>query len=134
MWCICSDVSIHGWLLLLQNSTFFVDPSLLFKTIYLLCFSMPGRRVEDFKRNNVFSQYDIYSHAQAHKPLPQGHEIYNFGRTFLGHHYYFLSLSDLCLGVEKKFFKGIMHFHYKIYMATPWQKNPCPGAKNLQFC
>ena len=24
---------------------------------------------------------------------------------FLGHHYYILSLSDLCLGVEKIFFK-----------------------------
>ena len=29
-----------------------------------------------------------------------GHKIYNFGRPFLDHHYYFLSLSDLCLGVE----------------------------------
>ena len=65
---------------------------------------------------------------------PVNHEIYSVERPFFGHHYYFLSLSDLCLGVEKKFFKGIMHFHYKIYMATPWQKNPCPGAKNLQFC
>ena len=32
-------------------------------------------------------------------PCPRGHEIYNFGRPFLGHHYYIplLSLSDLCL-------------------------------------
>ena len=42
--------------------------------------------------------------AQAQEPLPQGrgHEIYNFGRTLLGHYYYTLSLSDPCLGVEKK--------------------------------
>ena len=52
-------------------------------------------------------------------PCPGGHEIYNFGRPFLGLHYYILSLSDLCLGVEKKIFKGIMHFHYMTYMATP---------------
>lgn len=29
------------------------------------------------------------------------HEIYNFGRTYLDHHYYILSLSGLCLEVEK---------------------------------
>ena len=34
-----------------------------------------------------------------------GHEIYNFGRPFLGRHYFILSLSDLGLGVEKKMFK-----------------------------
>ena len=39
-------------------------------------------------------------------PCPVGHEIYKFDRPLLGHHYYMLSLSDLCLGVEKKnFFK-----------------------------
>ena len=30
-----------------------------------------------------------------------------------------LGLSDLCLGVQKKIFKEIMHFHYKTYMAMP---------------
>ena len=35
----------------------------------------------------------------------RGHEIYNFGRPFLGHHYYILGLSDLCLGEEKKIYK-----------------------------
>ena len=34
------------------------------------------------------------------------------------HHYYILSLSDLCTGV-KKIFKEIMHFHYMTYMTTP---------------
>ena len=38
--------------------------------------------------------------------MPRGHEINNFGRPFLGHHYYYiLSLSDLCSGVEKIFLK-----------------------------
>ena len=41
----------------------------------------------------------------------EGHEIHNFGRPHLGHYYYILSLSDLCLGVEKKVFKVInQHF------------------------
>ena len=52
-------------------------------------------------------------------PCPRGYEIYNFGRPFLGHYYYILGLSDLCLGVDKKIFKEIMHFHYTTYMATP---------------
>ena len=52
-------------------------------------------------------------------PGPGGHEIYNFGTPFLGHHYYILGLFHLCLGVEKKIFKEIMHFHYMTYMATP---------------
>ena len=55
----------------------------------------------------------------AQEPLPGGHEIYHFGGPFRGHHYYILSLSNLCLGVEKKIFKEIMHFHYMTYMAMP---------------
>ena len=38
---------------------------------------------------------------QHKNPCRGGHEFYNFGRLFLGHHYYKLSLSDLCLGIEK---------------------------------
>ena len=38
--------------------------------------------------------------------------MYNFGRPFLGHYYFILSLSDPCPGVKKKILKGIMHFHY----------------------
>ena len=35
--------------------------------------------------------------------IPRGHEIYNLGRPFLGHYYYILGLSDLCMGVEEDF-------------------------------
>ena len=35
-----------------------------------------------------------------------------FGKPFLVHHYFIVSLSNLCLGEEKKIFKEIMHFHY----------------------
>ena len=44
-------------------------------------------------------------------PCPWSNEIYNLGRFFLLHHYYTLSLSDICLGVEKMIYKEIMHFH-----------------------
>ena len=55
----------------------------------------------------------------ANNPCPRGHEIDNFGRPFLGHHNYILTLSILCLGEEKKIFKEIMHFHNMTYNATP---------------
>ena len=38
-------------------------------------------------------------------PCPGGNEIYNFGRPFLGYHYYRLRFYGLCPGVEKIFFK-----------------------------
>ena len=45
-------------------------------------------------------------------PCPGGHEIYNFGRPFLGLHYYTLSLY----GPEKKIFMNI-----SVYTITsPW--------------
>ena len=67
----------------------------------------------------TFSMDDLYDHPPAQELLPRGREIYNLGGPFLGHHYYILCLFNLCLGVEKKIFKEIMHFHYMTYMATP---------------
>ena len=55
--------------------------------------------------------------ALTSESQPRGHEIYNLGRPFLSHHYYILSLSDLCMGVKKIFFKETMRFHYITYMA-----------------
>ena len=75
---------------------------------------MPQNIEEDFKRNNAISLYDLYDHAPHKNPCPRGHEIYNFGRPFNGHHYYILGLSDLYLGI-KKICKEIMHFHYVTY-------------------
>ena len=40
---------------------------------------------------------------QHQNPCPRGHDIYNFGIPYLGHYYYILGLSDLCLGVKKIF-------------------------------
>ena len=44
-------------------------------------------------------------------PCPSGHEIYNFGRGFLAHHYYIFSLSARCTAVKKKIFKEIQQFY-----------------------
>ena len=48
---------------------------------------------------------------QHKNPCPGGHEIYNFGRPIIGHHYYLLSLIELFPGVEKKTFKEIHKFY-----------------------
>ena len=55
---------------------------------------------------------------QHTNPYPGGHEINNFDRLFLGHDYYTLSFSDLCL-IEEKILTEIMHFHNMTYLATP---------------
>ena len=43
-----------------------------------------------------------YNNFIGHKnPSPRGHEIYNFGGSFLGYHYlYILNLSDPCPSVD----------------------------------
>ena len=43
-------------------------------------------------------------------PCPRGHEIFNLGRPYLGHHFYALNECELCLGVEKKIFKKYINF------------------------
>ena len=63
---------------------------------------------------------------QLKNPCPRGLEIYNFGRPFLGHHYFSLCLSEACTRVEKKFLKEIMHFlHFISNKAMPQHKTPC---------
>ena len=54
---------------------------------------------------------------QHKNPCPWGHEIFNFGRALLIHHYYILSFSEPCPLVEKIFKTktSILHFlHPKI--------------------
>ena len=58
-------------------------------------------------------------------PCPTGHEIYNFTLPFLGHHYYILGLSDLCLGLEKIFKRNNADSLYAFYGHVQTQ-NPCP--------
>ena len=46
----------------------------------------------------------------------------------LGHHYLKLSLSELCLEVEKKIFKEIMHFHYILLWPHLRTRTTAPGV------
>ena len=79
--------------------------------------------------------YMIYMGMSQHKkPCPWGHEIYNFGKPFFGHHNCILNLSDLCLGVQKTLFeKRIMHFKYNDlkYITMPQYKNSGPGVMKV---
>ena len=71
-------------------------------------------RQEEEKKYCIFT---IWPLPQYKNPCP--HEIYNFCRLFLDHHYYTLSLSDLCLGVEKRILNDIMHFSVPVYDLCP---------------
>ena len=77
-----------------------------------------------------------YMATSKHKyPCPEGHEIYNFGRPFFGHHDYILSLSDICMEEVKKIFKKNNAVLLRTYMVTPKHKNPCPGSHKIDnFC
>ena len=52
---------------------------------------MPQSIKEDFKRNNIFSLYNLCGHKLVQDPCPRGHEIYNFSRPFIGHHNYIVT-------------------------------------------
>ena len=56
---------------------------------------------------------------QYKNPWPGVHEVYNFAILFLVHHYYTLSLSDLCLCVERT-----LYFHYTVIWPCPSTRNP----------
>ena len=62
-------------------------------------------RQENEKKCCIFTVWP----CPSTKPLPRGHEIYNFGKPFLGHHYFILSLPHLFPWVEKKILQEIMH-------------------------
>ena len=84
-------------------------------------------RVED----NAFSLHDLYGHTQVQEPCPGIHEIYNYGRNILGHHFYILSLSAPFLGVEEKILIEILHFHLMTYVAPPQHQTPAPRVRKL---
>ena len=111
-----------------------VDPSLVIITYNILSLSdlCLGIEKKIFKEIMQFHNMTYMAMPQPKNPCSKSHQIYNFGKPFLGHHYYILSFkSDLCLGVEKKIFKEIMHFYYMTNMAMPLHKNPYPGGHEI---
>ena len=105
------------------------DPALVFIVLYFIC--LIHALVWTRKREEILHVHHMTT--PKHKnPCPGGHEIYNFGGPFLGHHCYTLCLSNLCLGVEKNIFKEIMYFHYITYMTTHKHKNPYPRGHEFR--
>ena len=75
---------------------------------------MPVNR-GDFKEIMHF-HFMTYMTTPKHKnPCRGGHLISNFGRPFLVHYYYILSLSEPCSKVENFFFKRIIYQFYHVY-------------------
>ena len=99
-------------------------------TLSILCL---GEERKILKEIMHFHDITYMAKPQHKKPWPGGHEIYDFRRPFLCHHNYILTLSVLCLGVEKKIFKEIMHFHFMTYSHTPAKELLPQGYWNLQF-
>ena len=72
---------------------------------------MPGSKAI-FKGIMNFHDMTCMATPYHKNPWPVGHDIYNFSRPFLSQHDYIPSLSDQCMGVEKKTLKNtsILHF------------------------
>ena len=79
-----------------KNTYNLVDSFLVIIILPSVCLIYAWVQRRRFLKNNPFSLYDRYDHALAQNPCPGGHEVYNFGRSFLGHHYCKLSLSKSC--------------------------------------
>ena len=115
-WLIWSHSNIRIPASVVLKFTILVDLALVIINLFLVCLNVPGRREEEC----IFTIW--HEATPYHKNrCPRGHEIYNFGRPFLGYYYYILSLPDLCLEVEKKIFKEVIYSHWLIW--------PCPSLR-----
>ena len=63
-----------------------------------------GAKKKIWKEIMHFHYLTYMATPERKNPCPGGHEIYNIGRLFLGHHYYTLILSEPWPWVEKKIF------------------------------
>ena len=64
-------------------------------------------------------------------PCPCDHENFNFGRPFEFLPHYYCSLSDLCLGVEKKIYREMHQFYTFCSQLCPLRVGL---IKLLNFC
>ena len=82
----------------------FLDHHTCILTLSVLCL---GEEKKIFKEIMHF-HYMIYMATPQHKnPCPKGHEIYNLGKPFLGHHCYALIVNHAW---EQSRFTSIFHF------------------------
>ena len=75
-----------------------------------------------------------YLDVQHKNPCPEGHEINNFGRPFLGHHQFIFSLSDLFPGnIFSDIKKNDVFSLYDIYKHALPQESLSPGYEIYNF-
>ena len=93
----------HQHIRIMKFTIILEDPSLAIFALYLICLihALVQTRGEEILH--------VHYKAKHKNPCPEGDEIYNCGRPFLGLHYLTLSLSNMWLGVEK-IFKKILFF------------------------
>ena len=90
-----------------------------------LCSAVEKRKLIRHKYNFNIS---LMLTGRSTKKCPMGHGSYNFGRTFLGCHYFIQSFSDLCPGVLKTIFK-----YYQTIFSPCLSTRVLGGLINL-FC
>ena len=76
--------------------TILVDPSFFNITLQseqCVCF-MLGSKEEDFKRMMHFHYMTCFATPEHKNHCPGSHETFDFGKPFLGHYYYTLSLFE----------------------------------------
>ena len=98
--------------------TILVDHSLVIITAYLVYLIYA---LEKGRKKMHFHTIWLFSPRPSTRTLAPGVMKYkDFGRPFLAYHYYILSLFNLCLGVEKKFFKKYNNFIPKLPPLWVW--------------
>ena len=102
------------------------------KTVYSIEKNLKSNSYQRVENEILKEIYITYMAMPQHiNYCADGHNI----RPFLGHHNYIvLSLSVICLEVEKKIFKEIMHFHYMTYMTMACTRTPVPGVVKSTIC
>ena len=111
--------------------TIWVDPSFKSHHNYILNWSYPCLGVKKILKGIMYFHNMTYmATPQRKNPCLGGHEIYNLGRPFLGHHQNILSLFDLCIGGKKIFKRNNAFSLYDLYGHTI-AKNPCPGGHEI---
>ena len=89
--------------------TIMVHPSLVIKTIYLVCLINAWEsRKKDFLKEIMHFHYMTYNWPCHSTRTPAAPGVMKFtilvDPSLHGHHYYILGLFDLCQGVEEKIF------------------------------
>ena len=86
-----------------------------------------------FKVTMHFHYITFMATPYRKNPCAWDHESYNFCRPFLVHHYYILSLLNLCPWVEKKIFQEFCIFTIWLIWPHPIARTPASWVMKVLF-